>query len=104
MAGSLNHGPDSHNPNKVKQGAPNLTGHTYRCAACLQVCPPFLPDNVTLIPVCQSCWKQIGITNRLMIVTFTRNTKAVESLTLMIQEYLGQRGIMVGKFRPGEGN
>ena len=57
-----------------------------------------------MVPVCQSCWKQIGLSNRLTIITFTRNTKAIEGLTAMIQEYLNHRGIMVGKMRPGEEN
>lgn len=104
MAGSLPNGPDSHNPKKIKQAGPNLTGHQYRCAGCLELCPPFLPDNATLVPVCQSCWKQIGLSNRLMIVVYAKNTKAIEGLATMIQEYLGQRGIMVGKIRPGEDN
>jgi hypothetical protein len=104
MAGSLPNGPDSHNPKKIKQGAPNLSGHIYQCAGCLEKCPPFMPDGCTMVPVCQSCWKQIGLSNRLTIITFTRNTKAIEGLTAMIQEYLNHRGIMVGKMRPGEDN
>jgi len=111
MAGSLGDsksgfGGDSEplNSKKIKQGAPNLTGHVYRCAGCLEKCPPFMPDGCTLVPVCVSCWKQIGLSNRLMVLVYSKNTKAIESLTLMIQEYLGHRGIMVGKIRPGEDN
>lgn len=116
MAGSLGDGSEKSdraefkgenahmNSKKIKQAAPNLTGHVYRCAGCLEKCPPFMPDGCTLVPVCVSCWKQIGLSNRLTIITFTRNSKAIEGLTAMIQEYLGHRGIMVGKHRPGEGN
>lgn len=83
-----------------QQCGKNVTGHTYRCAVCLYECVPILPDNCTPIPVCESCWMQIGASNKLMIVTFTRNTKAIEGLTAMIQEYLGHRGIFVGRIRP----
>ena len=71
---------------RIKQGAPNLTGHIYRCACCLKQGPPFLPDNCTLIPVCPECWAKIGISNRLMVVVYARNTKAVEGLMTLVQE------------------
>jgi hypothetical protein len=87
-----------------RQCGPNLTGHVYRCACCLNTCPPLAPDNCTMIPVCVSCWKQISPSNKLMIVTFTRNTKALSELTEAIQQYLSQRNVVVGKFRPGESN
>lgn len=93
--------------NQGKKCGENITGHIYKCACCLQNCPPLAPDNCTMIPVCIKCWGQIGATNKLMIVAFTRNTKAIEGLTHMIQEYLGNRGIYVGRIRPerpGEGN
>lgn len=90
-----------------QQCGENITGVKCRCAVCLYECIPILPDNCTPIPVCESCWKQIGASNKLMIVTFTRNTLALEGLTHMIQEYLANRGIYAGRLRPerpGEGN
>ena len=43
---------------------------------------------------------KIGGNNKLLIVSFFRNTQAIEGLTGMIQEALNHQGIVVGRIKP----
>lgn len=79
---------------------PNITGHKYKCGVCLKSCPPLCPDNCTPIPVCWDCWKQIGATNKLTVISFFKNTRAIEGLMNAVTEYLNHRDIVGGKGKP----
>lgn len=83
---------------KSRKCAPNVSGHIYRCAVCVKQCSPFVIDGSNLIPVCESCWSQIGASNKLMIVSFFRSAKATETLSSAIREYINHQGIVGGQF------
>ena len=99
MAAAKKNNPDDPD-NQGQRCGKNITGHIYKCACCLENCPPLSPDNSTMIPVCKACWLKIGSNNRLLIVSFFRNTQAIEGLTSMIQEALSHQGIVVGRIKP----
>jgi hypothetical protein len=76
-----------------RQCGKNITGHVYRCAVCLQKCPPLMPDNRTDIPVCLSCWKQISASNKLMVVSFFRSEASMARISCAIRDLIGAKPI-----------
>jgi hypothetical protein len=76
-----------------RQCGKNITGHVYRCAVCLQKCPPLMPDNCTLIPVCLPCWKQISASNKLMVVSFFRSQQSMSQISSAIREFISSKPI-----------
>jgi hypothetical protein len=96
MAGCQDDNDGSTGKDDGRKCGPNITGHEFRCGVCLKLCPPLLPDNCTPIPVCCECWKQISPTNKLLAISFFKNTRALEGLMNSVNEYLNHRDI-VGK-------
>jgi hypothetical protein len=89
---------------KSRKCAPNVSGHVYRCAVCVKQCSPFVIDGDNLIPVCQSCWSQIGASNKLLIVAFFRNAKANETISSAVREFINHNNIVKGSFSAKESN
>jgi hypothetical protein len=42
--------------------------------------PPNMPDNTTIVPVCQRCWLEIPARERAAIISSFRQSEALENL------------------------
>ena len=51
------------------------------CGVCGQKHKPHMPDNVTVVPVCQKCWDTAGPNTRIYTLMSTRLESSVFTLT-----------------------
>ncbi len=61
-------------------------GERHLCGACGQWHEPHMPDNCTFVPVCTTCWGQIGFNARVFALTLSRASTCIENLDRTIFE------------------
>lgn len=73
------------------------------CGGCQSRCKPFLPDNITLVPICPKCWGSLNTVQRMMILAEMKQAKELGDIASMIGESIRHSDLLSGR-RFNEGN